>query len=128
MFKYLILMKKKASISREAFIEHYEHSHSPLIWSIAPHNRVLYRRNYIVHDDPLFDIDGRKGQASEFDWDVVTEVGFTTRADAEAAKAAVLADPNNLRRIKQDEEQFIEPGSVRMLIVETLETMPSAAG
>ena len=127
MFKYLILMKKKASISREQFIEHYENSHSPLIWSIAPKNRVLYRRNYIVHDDPLFDIDGRKGQASEFGWDVVTEVGFATREDAEVAKAAVLANPENLLRIKVDEEHFIEPGSVRMLIVETLDTMPTVA-
>ncbi|HEX7784427.1 MAG TPA: EthD domain-containing protein [Sphingobium sp.] len=122
MFKYLILMKKKTSISRDEFIAHYEERHAPLICDMAGTGRVLYRRNYIVHDDPLFDIDGRKGDAGEFVWDVVTEVGFATRADAEAAKAAALANPENLRRIKEDEASFIEPGSVRMLIVEVRES------
>ncbi len=117
MFKFMILMKKKQSISREEFIEYYENSHVPLMRRLAP-GRELYRRNYIVFDDPMFDIDGRKGGIADFDFDVITECAFATRQDAEAAKQAALASPENLQSVKADEENFIEPGSVRMFVVE----------
>lgn len=117
MYKYMILMKKKASISREEFIDYYENQHVPLMRAMAG-GREIYRRNYIVFDDPMFDIDGRKGSADDFGFDVITECAFATREEAEAAKQAALASPENLRRVKEDEANFIEPGSVRMVIVE----------
>ena len=35
MYKYMILMKKKASISREEFIDYYENQHVPLMRAMA---------------------------------------------------------------------------------------------
>ena len=117
MYKYMILMKKKASLSREEFINYYENQHVPLMRSLAS-GRDIYRRNYVVMDDPMFAIDGRLGEADVLGFDVITEIAFPTRADAEAAKAAALATPENLARIKADETNFCEPGSVRMFVVE----------
>jgi uncharacterized protein (TIGR02118 family) len=117
MYKILILMKKKAGLSRAQFIEYYENSHVPLMRELAPH-RELYRRNYLVFDDPMFNVDGRSGAADSVAFDVVTESIFATRDAAEAAKNAALASPENLKRIKEDEANFCEPGSVRMYVVE----------
>ena len=117
MYKYLILMKKKASLSREEFMDYYENQHVPLMRSLVS-GREIYRRNYLVLDDPMFSIDGRLGDADSLGFDVITECAFPTRSEAEAAKAAALASPENLARVKADEANFCEPGSVRMFVVE----------
>ena len=117
MYKCLILMKKKTSLSRAEFIDYYENKHVPLMRELAP-TREIYRRNYIVFDDPMFDIDGRSGAADPIAFDVITESIFATREGAEAAKNAALASPENLKRVKADEANFIEQGSVRMYVVE----------
>jgi hypothetical protein len=113
----MILMKRKGSISRERFIEYYEDQHVPLMRHLTG-GRVLYRRNYVVFDDPMFDLDGRKGTQDDFCFDVITECAFDTREQAEAAKQGVLASPENLLRVKEDEKNFIEPGTVRIFVVE----------
>jgi hypothetical protein len=110
-------MKKKAGLSRAEFIDYYEDKHVPLMRELAL-TREIYRRNYIVFDDPMFDIDGRSGAADPIAFDVITESIFATRENAEAAKNAALATPENLKRVKADEANFIEPGSVRMYVVE----------
>jgi uncharacterized protein (TIGR02118 family) len=117
MFKCLILMKKKAGLTRAAFIDYYENKHVPLMRELAPH-REIYRRNYIAFDDSMFDVDGRSGAAEAVPFDVITESIFATREAAEAAKNTTLASPENLRRVKADEANFVEPGSVRMYVVE----------
>ena len=113
----MILMKKKSSITREEFIDYYESRHVPLMRSLVS-GRELYRRNYIAVDDPMFAVDGRLGDANELGFDVITECAFATRDEAEAAKQTALASPENLARVKADEGHFIEPGSVRMFVVE----------
>jgi uncharacterized protein (TIGR02118 family) len=117
MYKVLILMRKKAGLSRAEFIDYYENKHVPLMRELAP-GREVYRRNYIVFDDPMFNVDGRSGAADAVAFDVITESIFATREAAEAAKNAALASPANLKRVKGDEENFVEPGSVRMYVVE----------
>jgi hypothetical protein len=113
----MLLMKRKAGLSRAQFIDHYENRHVPLLRELAP-GREVYRRNYLVFDDPLFQVDDRDGGAANMGFDVITESIFATRADAEAARNAVLADPDTLRRVKEDEAHFVEPGTVKIFIVE----------
>ena len=117
MYKCIILMKKKTGMTRSEFIEYYENKHVPLLRELAP-MREIYRRNYIVFDDPMFNVDGRNGAADSVAFDVITESIFATREDAEAAKNAVLGAPETLKRVKADEANFVEPGSVRMYVVE----------
>ena len=117
MYKCIILMKKKRGLSRREFIDYYENKHVPLLRELAP-MREIYRRNYIVFDDPMFNVDGRDGAADSVAFDVITESIFATREAAEAAKNAVLGSPKTLQRVKADEANFVEPGSVRMYVVE----------
>ena len=114
MYKYMILMKKKKSISRAQFMDYYENSHVPLMRSLVS-GRELYRRNYIVADDPMFNVDGRQGSTEDFGFDVITECAFAAReggrgelhrarlgADVRRRSAAVtdtlteMADPASL--------------------------------
>src|ERR1700710_2660810 len=77
MLKVLAFLCKKDGLDRQAFIEHYEHRHVPLILSLAPKPPV-YKRHYPVRDGSSVD-----------DFDVVTELGFADRAAYLAWGAAV---------------------------------------
>lgn len=61
MFKWIVHIKKKAGMSREAFIDYYENHHLPLcrnLISMPPH---IHNRNYLIFDDPMLQVDARGG-------------------------------------------------------------------
>jgi hypothetical protein len=76
----------------------------------------IFRRNYLSFDDPMFAFDGRGGSDSDLDFDVITEVVFGTREEAEAFMA-VAARPEIFAKIKADEANFVEPGRARSFVV-----------
>ncbi len=119
MFKWIVLISKRKDLSREEFIDYYENFHVPLLRRILPRIEI-YRRNYICHDDAMFAIDDRGGNAEDYGFDVVTEAIFNTRAEAEALMAA-FADPDIFRQVKEDEAEFVEPGCAKMFVVEVRE-------
>lgn len=107
MIKVLAFIRRLSGTDREHFRDYYEHHHAPLIDELLPYY-ATYRRNYL--EAPF-----RPGQP-EPDFDVVTELEFATEADHAAWKAA-LADPEVIRRIREDEAHFVEPGATRMWTV-----------
>lgn len=120
MFKWMMAIKRKNGISHQAFIDYYEKKHAPLLRSLLPPMRV-YRRNYLTFDDPMFAVDGRGGNDDDLDFDVITEVIFSTREEAEALMAAV-ARPEIFAKIKADEENFVEPGRAKCFVVEVYQS------
>jgi uncharacterized protein (TIGR02118 family) len=120
MFKWILIIRKKTGMNREEFIEYYEHRHVPLVRKLLP-PMPTYRRNYVAND-PMQALADRGSGTVEASFDVMTECIFDTREQAEAFMAA-FADPDISREILQDEANFIEPGHVRMYIVEVRQTV-----
>lgn len=121
MFKVVITMKRRQGLGRREFREHYEQRHVPLMYEGMPETEV-YRRNYVSVDDPFLS-DGHDGRsvAGETEFDVITEVEYSSREAATASMEALLSG-DLAARIREDENQFIEPGSVRFYVVEVDES------
>jgi hypothetical protein len=51
-------------------------------------------------------------------FDCISEIGFESREDAEAAMATFF-DPKYLDKVKQDERNFVDLSSIRYYVVET---------
>lgn len=116
MFKWVIAIRKKRGLSREAFIDYYENHHVPRMTALVP-LPAIYRRNYVVLDDPLLAVDGRGGGEEDLPFDCLTECVFDTREEAQRLVAA-FSRPEILAIIAADEAHFIEPGCQKMYIVE----------
>ena len=111
MIKSIALLRRRADLSREAFIDYYERHHAPLILSLMP-GIVDYRRNFATFEGAFVN-DG----AAPFDFDVVTELWFADQATYDAAIAAATA-PDVAARIAADEENFLDRTGTRMFVVE----------
>jgi len=109
--KSIALLRRRADLSRDAFIDYYESRHVPLILSLLP-GIVEYRRSF-----PDFEGAYVNDGAAPFDFDVVTELWFEDRATYDRAMAKV-ADPAIGARIAEDEENFLDRSGTRMFLVE----------
>lgn len=116
-FKVIALLRKRADISREAFIDYYESRHAPLILSVFP-SIAAYRRNFADFSSAF------ASDAAPFDFDVVTEIEFADRAGYEEM-LALHAEPAIGATIAEDEANFIDRGFTRMFVVETRESAPA---
>jgi uncharacterized protein (TIGR02118 family) len=123
MFKLIIAFRKKQGMSRDDFIQYYEGKHVPLAQKLlgVGTGRGIYRRNYIIADDPLLSKvgDGRSGDNTD-QFDVITESIANTREEMEAGLGLFFSD-EIFRKIKADEANFVEPGSVKFYVVEVRE-------
>ncbi len=111
MIKTIAFLKRKAGLSREAFIRYYETRHAPLILSIAP-QICDYRRNFLIEEGAIV----APGAAAP-DFDVVTELWYPDEA-AFAAAMAAFTDPVNAQRIAADEENVFDRAHTRFYTVD----------
>lgn len=111
MFKCIALLKRKADLSRAAFIDYYETQHAPLIRRLLP-GIIDYRRNY-VDLDGAFVFPG----AAPIDFDVITEIWLADRS-AYDRFTTVARDADIARQIAEDEENFLDRSATRMMVVE----------
>jgi hypothetical protein len=121
MFKVIMLLKKRADITREEFIEHYDNVHVPFMHGLLPQGAAVHRRNFVV---PQRAADaGAKGDAeTERECDAIVEVFYEDLDTAERAMRC-LADPQVRSLMEEDENRFILPGSIRRYVVEVHETV-----
>lgn len=120
MLKLLLFIKRKDGLSREAFIEHYETAHAPLIARHFGRFMSGYERNYLDPVGPfgLADAGPPSDQArGDAAIDVITEIRLRDRAAAEAMFAAA-ADPQVAAEIAADEATFVDRAAVRMQLAE----------
>ncbi|MFB7460716.1 MULTISPECIES: EthD domain-containing protein [unclassified Streptomyces] len=106
MMKLLSYLKKRDGITSEAFKEHYENNHVPLILSLAP-SPIVYKRHYLIRGD-AFNL-----REDGIDFDVVTEMGWEDR-DAFQAWMAAVSD----ERVGIDEARFLDRSRTRALLIE----------
>ncbi|RYE93524.1 MAG: hypothetical protein EOO75_04160, partial [Myxococcales bacterium] len=99
MFKIMAFLARRPDLTTEAFVEHYEGRHVPLICRLVG-SPPVYRRSYLRRDEPLL-----PGAAIGFD--VVTEQQFTDRASLDAWLARV-AQPEVAAQVRADEERFLD--------------------
>ena len=111
MFKCMALLRKRADISREQFIDYYQNNHSVLIRSLLP-GIIDYRSNFLDMEGAFLFPD-----AAPIDFDVITEIWLEDRAAYDRFITA-SADPEIARQIAEDEEHLFERKASRMVVVE----------
>ena len=111
MVKTIAFLKRKAGLSREAFIEYYETKHVPLILGIAP-QICEYRRNFLIETGAIV-----MPGAPPLDFDVVTEIWYPDRQAYTAAMAAFTL-PANAECIARDEENVFDRSRTRFFEVD----------
>ncbi len=116
MIKFIALLKKKAGMSREAFIEYYENNHVPLIRECIP-SISEYRRSYVLSEHMFVAGHNPDVAPPAPPFDVITELWFTDM-DKYKEMHAATADPAVGDRIRQDEEKFLDRSQMTMFLVD----------
>ena len=98
MIKFTILLKRKATLTHEQFVEYHKAKHAPL-FSAVPAVQTHVRRYVQQHALPV-ELPGLPPAR----YDGITELWF----DDVPAIAAVFGDAEYLARIRPDEEQFLD--------------------
>jgi len=110
MYKVIALLKKKAGMTHEAFIDYYEKHHAPFILKTMP-GIVEYRRNFL---DPNMIV--HAGGAAP-DFDVITELWFIDRASFKSAMS-VFDNPQTFASLAADEENLFDRSMTRFIAAE----------
>lgn len=98
MIKFTILLKRKASLSHEQFVNHHKRVHADLFMSV-PAVRETVRRYVQQHAMPIT-LPG----LPPVKYDGVTELWF----DDVEALGRCFSDAEYLERIRPDEESFLD--------------------
>jgi hypothetical protein len=103
-FKVFAYLTKRQDLTSDAFMDYYENHHVPLVLSLAPMPRV-YKRNYVVRDDPA--------NLDAIGFDVVTEMVWDDRAGFESW-IALLGVP----AIAEDEAKFLDRSQTKAHLID----------
>jgi uncharacterized protein (TIGR02118 family) len=106
MLKVFAFLTKREGMETQAFIEHYEQRHVPLVLSLVP-APIVYKRNYLVRSDDF----NREDDAIDFD--VITELVFSDRAGF-----VEWVEKLGVEAIATDEERFVERSRTRAYVIE----------
>lgn len=119
-YKILLLMKRRPSMSVEAFRDYYENQHIPLCSKyMAGVSR--YIRRYLVPQPHA-----ESGRNEELPYDVVTELWFEDEATWQATVEYIA---NNVMpdEVVEDEKNLFDRPTMRMATVVEVETaMPTS--
>jgi len=105
MIKTIAMIKRKADMSREEFVKHYEEVHAPLALKHLPMIK-RYVRNHVV------ELPGMEGP----DFDCVTELWLDSLEDAMKLFEFVQSDEG--RVIRDDEEKFLDRERIVFFLVD----------
>jgi uncharacterized protein (TIGR02118 family) len=106
MVKVFAFLTRRNGLDTEAFIDHYENKHVPLVLSLAP-APLIYKRNYVVRGDEF----NREDDAIDFD--VVTELVFCDRNAYEGWIEKLGVDA-----VAADEHRFLERARTRAYVID----------
>jgi hypothetical protein len=116
MMKIVCLLKRKPGTTRAQFKEYYEANHAPLCEKLIPYYKDYYRSYFSeTQDYQTGHLDNKI--EDELDFDVITELTFSSKENYEKLVAA-LSDPAIGDRITHDEEQFMDRSKMSVYIVD----------
>ncbi|MFO8101034.1 MAG: EthD domain-containing protein [Dehalococcoidia bacterium] len=105
MIKTLSLMKRKAGISREEFVSHYEEVHVPLSLNLLPWFRHYARNHFTKLVTP-----------GEFGFDCLSQFWFDSLEDPVKLMEFVQSDDG--LPIREDEQKFLDTSATTPFLVE----------
>ena len=115
MIKLITLLTRKAGLSREAFIEHYETHHRLIGEKYLSGYAAKYQRRYL-------NVAGSANHApAELPFDVLMEIWFSDQAAMDAAMQLIASDTAQAE-IVADEERLFERDQTRSYVVEEYES------
>jgi uncharacterized protein (TIGR02118 family) len=112
MIKVVLLVRRKPGISRAEFRRYYEDRHAPLAASQL-RSCVRYVRNFVIED-----------VVGEPDFDCVTEFWYNLDGPWREARDHIASEVGR-QLLAQDEAQFMDRGSMRVVVVAECETAPA---
>lgn len=122
--KFIVLLKRKAGMSPEAFREHYENNHIPLGAKFIGHLLVEFSRHYpgVMSDFASDDWDNGRmsGEDVGCGYDAISVYRFRDEA-AMAEMAEILKKPEVSRALSEDENRFLDRAACRMGLCEVIE-------
>jgi hypothetical protein len=104
------LSRRKAGLSRQAFIDHYETQHRFLGEKVIKGYATSYVRNILYAATP---------GGPEPVYDAITEISFPDRAAYDTCMASFAKDPEMVKIIVEDEARFIDRESTVHYLSET---------
>jgi hypothetical protein len=110
--KVMLILKRKAGMSPEAFQEYYERSHVKLAHKYLGHLFADYRRNYTM---PVEDKQGDNPNPGVTDpgFDAITEIWLKDAAAWDEMQR-IISDPEIGRIFMEDEEHFLDRPALRI--------------
>jgi hypothetical protein len=124
MAKIVVLIRRRADLSRGEFRDYYEEKHVPLALSFIRPFLLDYRRTYLQDEAGYADMvagDGEAQRDDSFAYDCVTEMWFRDEAAAERM-FEVLSRPEVRDALTADENRFLDRESVRVIRCEERQT------
>ena len=109
MIKAIVLLKRRPDLSLADFMDHYENRHVPLVREVLP-TIDRYVRNYL--EGVSVSAGRQDGDAPSPYFDVITELWFSDDKNYQDF-IEHLADPEVSRRLKEDEERFLDRSIVQ---------------
>jgi uncharacterized protein (TIGR02118 family) len=106
MLKMYAFLAKREGMETQAFIDHYENNHVPLVLSLAS-TPIVYKRNYLVRGDEF------NREEDTIDFDVITELVFADRAGF-----TEWVETLSVEAIAADEERFLDRSRTRAYVIE----------
>ena len=110
MIKNIALLKRKAGLTREQFIAHYENVHVPLIRDQQGPSLIKYTRSYLIPGQQV------AGPAVE-GVDVVTECYYADEAGRDEAMRRLM-EPEATRVRSADEASFLDTAWIQVFFVD----------
>jgi hypothetical protein len=125
-YKLLLFFKRNPSLSPTEFKAYYEANHVPMVMDLAKDSKGLlrYTRRYLDHDgsDPSlnnpFTVFGNP--APTIDFDIVNEVTFDNKANAQEFAKALYGVEENAKKLLADENKLFIRNQMRGMIVEEI--------
>jgi uncharacterized protein (TIGR02118 family) len=109
MFKLMLLVRRKAGMSRAEFRDYYESTHAPLAAGVM-RRCTRYVRNFVTEEP-----------SGPQDFDVITEFWFDVEGSyAEASQQ--LSDAATRELLEADEARFMDRASMRVVVVDERES------
>jgi EthD domain len=117
MWTLIANFRRKPELTFEQFKDYYEKHHVPLAQAQCEKFVVAYRRNYVKQNLGYFAAEGAAGAPASQGYDCVTELWFKSRAELDSLLAH-MSKPEVQKLITQDEENFVDRGSIHLMFCE----------